>query len=75
MGFLSEELGYLCGCLVRFRVERDSIICDSLNRDVASFVGLNFGNTSCVALVQFRLLYIKLMFALLLSFMSIDLLV
>jgi hypothetical protein len=32
-----------------FRVERDSILYELLNRNVDTFVVLNFGNTSCVS--------------------------
>jgi hypothetical protein len=53
-----EKRAYLCGCLVRFRIEREHALCRSLNRDVGSFVGLNFRNKSL-----FHLLFISLVLA------------
>jgi hypothetical protein len=58
-----EKRAYLCGCLVRFRIEREHALCRSLNRDVGSFVGLNFRNKSYVSLVLFHLLFISLVLA------------
>jgi hypothetical protein len=40
----------------RFRVERNSVLCGHLNRDVGIFVVLNFGNKSCVLCAQIALL-------------------
>ena len=37
---------------MRFRVERNPILCGSLNGDVGHFVGLNFGIKSCLSIVQ-----------------------
>ena len=63
---------------MRFRVERDPVLCGYLNGDVVSFVGLNFGIKSCVSFVQFLLLFILVViarFTLLSSLYCIDLLI
>jgi hypothetical protein len=46
----------LGGCLERFRVERNPVLCGHLNRDVDTFVVLNFRNKSCVLCAQIALL-------------------
>jgi hypothetical protein len=60
-GLIVENRIDLGGCLERFRVERNLVLCGHLNGDVGFFVVLNFEKKSCVLCAQIAL-YLKFMF-------------